>query len=142
MTSALLLVAAIAAHDGGQNVRQGPFILPPGPYPGWSFPATSADGLQWHPIAPLLPICERDPWYYFPSHHAIPPIQAFFPTYYNPFTTRNQAYIPYSCFRPRPLSSHPYEEQLNSPARTPVPSFTGREEAKPINPSSVELTPH
>ena len=72
------------------------YILPPGPGDGWGFPNGFPDGYGWADYGPYLPLnADRTADYYFPRYYVVPPEQMFFPTYYNPYETRGQRYIPY-----------------------------------------------
>ena len=72
-------------------------ILPPGPGDGWGFPGDNPDHYGWIDYGVDLPLgADRTAEYYFPRYFAVPPQQMFIQTYYNPFKTRGQEYIPYS----------------------------------------------
>ena len=76
--------------------RQPRYILPPGPGDGWGFPNKATDGYGWEDYAPYLPLNgDRTADYYFPRYFAVPPEQMFLQTYYNPYETRGQRYLPY-----------------------------------------------
>lgn len=138
MLAAAIATAALAhGPDVEPKVKfyHGGFIEPPGPGHGWGFPDSAPDGYGWRDPAGLLPICSgRDPEYYFPRFLAVPPIQAFPPTYFNPYLTRGQRYIPYSCWPPFGTETpfNPYAASLSNDPKVPVPAFTGKVEAKPV----------
>ncbi len=71
-------------------------IMPPGPGDGWGFPNDNPDNYGWVDYEDNLPLgADRTAEYYFPRFFAVPPEQMFTQTYYNPFETRGQRYIPY-----------------------------------------------
>ena len=72
------------------------YILPPGPGDGWGFPNGFPDGYGWADYGPYLPLnADRTADYYFPRYYVVPPEQMFFPSFYNPYETRGQRYLPY-----------------------------------------------
>jgi|SRR5262245_53995828 hypothetical protein len=134
--------------------RNGP-VNPPGPGYGWGFPNGNPDGYGWWDHGYNLPLgytADRTAEYYFPRYLAVPPEQLWFPTYYNPYAMRGQRYIPYAgaggCHPmggPPPGSAmtpeHPYLDTIGAGPQVPIPSFTGRVEAPPINSGGTGLTP-
>jgi hypothetical protein len=150
----LVLACALASTGGWfQHQRQGGWILPPGPGYGWGFPNDNPDKYGWVDNGIYLPLgADRTPDYYFPRYLAIPFQQLVFPSYYNPYVTRGQRYIPYSGgggahpMGGPPLGSaltplHPYQDTLGSGPTVAVPPLSGNVEAPPINPGSTGLTP-
>ena len=96
---ALALAAGATAQcpNCGQNHHRGGRILGPGPGNGFGFPNDQPDGYGWVDYGTWLPIREdRTAEYYFPRYYAVPPQQAFIPTYYNPYITRGQRYIAFA----------------------------------------------
>src|SRR5262245_53525567 len=82
-------------HNHGH--RSGGWVEPPGPGDGWGYPNGFQDGYGWHDPSPYLPLStDRTAEYYFPRYFAIPSEQMFMGTYYNPFVTRGQRYLPYT----------------------------------------------
>ncbi|WP_435016102.1 hypothetical protein TA3x_003662 [Tundrisphaera sp. TA3] len=157
MASALgsiALMIAISSTGGGLFRSTYPEnTLPPGPGLGWGFANGNPDGYGWVDYGTALPIASgRNPDYYFPRYFAQPPTQMFLPSYYNPYLTRGQRFIPYTgCGGPHPASGppmvsaatpyQPYQETLNNTMRTQVPAFNGRVEATPVNPGTTGLRP-
>ncbi len=162
--SLALALALGATGDHGAHPRQGwlarhyaqrtgGYILGPGPGNGWGFPNGNPDGYGWYDLGPRLPIAGgRTADYYFRRYYSVPAEQLFISTYYNPYVSQGQRYIPYSnCGGPHPasglpygsavLSMHPYNDTLGTGPRVPIPSFTGRVEAPPINTGNSGLTP-
>jgi hypothetical protein len=135
-------------HHGG-----GGWILPPGPGDGWGFPNGSPDGLGWYSVGDRLPLgADRTPEYYFPRYLAVPPEQMFIPTYYNPYVTRGQRYIPYAGgggdhpaggppISPSIMPMAPKYESEYAGTPPPQPTLNGRTDAPPINSGSTGLTP-
>ncbi len=128
-------------------------VLPPQPGFGVGFPNSNPDGYGFVEVGERLPmLADRTPDYYFRRYNVVPPTQMFMPTYYNPFVTRGQRFLPFSgCGGPHPMSGqpmypadlpvHPYQETLSTTPRTNIPSFSGRVEAPPINPGTTGLRP-
>jgi hypothetical protein len=154
-----------AAYSGGESVpyyypyqkrhrrHHHSFILPPGPGSGWGFPNGAPDGYGWADYGPYLPLADdRTAEYYFPRYHAVPPEQMFIPTFYNPYETRGQRYIPYVAdggahsaggapLGPADLPVTPY---ASMPGRSPfvtVPRLGGRSEASFSQSGTSGLTP-
>src|SRR3954469_25556925 len=79
------------------HTNTGGRILPNGPGYGWGFPNGNPDGYGYVDYGTDLPLgANRTAEYYFPRYFAVPAVQAFFPTYYNPYFTRGQRYVPYA----------------------------------------------
>jgi hypothetical protein len=128
-------------------------IMPPGPGEGWGFPNDSPDGYGWVDYEDNLPLgADRTPEYYFPRYLAVPPDQMFTQTYYNPFVTRGQRYIPYSGaggdhpMGGPPLDSaelpvSPYADSPDMEPLVTVPRLNGRVEAPPLPSGGSGLTP-
>jgi hypothetical protein len=119
----------------------------------YGFNNGNPDGYGWVDFGMALPLgANRIAEYHFPRYLALPADQMFMPTYYNPYTTRGQRFLPYAnCGGEHPAGGpavipgntpvNPYNETLgNGPVR-PVPTFGGRVEAKPINPGTSGLRP-
>jgi hypothetical protein len=133
-------------HGGGR-------ILPDGPGNGWGFPNDNPDHYGWFDHGLNLPLGgNRVGEYYFPRYYAIPPTQAFLPSYYNPYLTRGQRYVAYvGCGGAHPAGGyppgsaetpiHPYQDTIGSGPRVRIPAFNGRIEASPINSGGSGLTP-
>jgi hypothetical protein len=135
-------------HAGGR-------IVVDGPGNGWGFPNNNPDGYGHVDFGTALPLSSnRIAEYYFPRYFAVPANQAFLPSYYNPYLTRGQRYVSYAgcgSAADHPMSGppmasavtpiHPYQESIGRGARVPVPPFSGRIEAPPIDSGSTGLTP-
>jgi hypothetical protein len=129
------------------------FILPPGPGDGWGFPNGSANETGWADYGVYLPLAaDRTTDYYFPRYHSVPPEQMFIPTYYNPFETRGQRYIPFvgdGGAHPAggaPLASaelpvSPYAAMPTTNPDVTAPRLNGRVGATPIPSGGSGLTP-
>jgi hypothetical protein len=158
MVTAVVVILLMASFGGGDGPIHGMFhpggrIMVDGPYPGWGFRLGNPDGYGWVDYSQGLPLGDnRTPDYYFPRYHAVPADQMFFPTYYNPYLTRGQRFIPYtncggihSAGGPPTGSAampvHPYNETLGTRVLRPQPTFNGRVEAPPINPGTSGLRP-
>ncbi len=149
----LLLWVSVTATGGLFDGRPGGRILNNGPGAGWGFANGNPDGYGWFDHGTALPLgANRVAEYHFPRHLAVPANQLFFPTYYNAYTTRGQRFLPYAgcggdhpAGGPPPASSdtpvHPYRESLGTQPLRPLPPFTGRVEAPPINPGQSGLRP-
>jgi hypothetical protein len=128
-------------------------IVPPGPGDGWGFPNNNPDHYGWVDYGVDLPLGEdRTAEYFFPRFMAVPPAQMFLQTFYNPFETRGQRYIPYSgaggdhvMGGPPPHSNalpvSPYADLNDSQPVTPVPRLNGRVEAPTLPSGGSGLTP-
>jgi hypothetical protein len=129
------------------------YILPPGPGDGWGFPNGFPDGYGWFDHSPYLPLGpDRTAEYYFPRYHVVPPEQMFFPTYYNPYETRGQRYLPYVADGgahpaggappgPSDLPVRPYASMPGSQPFVTVPRLNGRSEATFVPSGTSGLTP-
>ncbi|HEX8203087.1 MAG TPA: hypothetical protein VF590_21600 [Isosphaeraceae bacterium] len=158
----LALALALGSPGAGPAHAHGPVpshyphpgrILPPGPGYGWGFPNGSPDGYGWYDVGTCLPLgADRTPEYFFPRYLAIPGSQLFLPSYFNPYVTRGQRYLPYTgCGGMHPaggppsgtgaLPVHPYREGAAAGPVTPLPTFSGRIEASPITPGGSGLVP-
>ena len=116
--------------------------MPPGPGNGWGFPNDNPDQYGWVDYGDNLPLgADRTAEYFFPRYFAVPPDQMFIQTYYNPYETRGQRYIPLLWKRRRrssdggrPPSSAvlacfcPMQTNWRRPV-VRVPGLTGRVEA-------------
>jgi hypothetical protein len=154
---ASVTLACALASTGGlfhpRNHQGGGRILPPGPPPGWGFPNGNPDGYGFFDHGTYLPLgADRTGEYYFPRYYAMTPEQLVMPSYYNPYLSRGQRYIPYAnCGGAHPMGGppqapanlpvHPYNDSLGSGPTVAVPAFTGNVAAPPINPGSTGLTP-
>ncbi len=139
-------------HDKRRR-GQHDYILPPGPGDGWGFPNGFPDGYGWADYAPYLPLNgDRTADYFFPRYFVVPPEQMFFPTYYNPYVTRGQRYLPYvgdGGAHPAggpPISSaelpmRPYASMPSATPAVPVPRLGGHTEAPFVPSGTSGLTP-
>ncbi len=128
-------------------------IVPPGPGYGWGFHNDNPDKYGWVDYGTDLPLgADRTAEYYFPRYIAVPPEQMFIQSYYNPFQTRGQRYIPYAgAGGEHPMGELPTtsSELPKSPFGTmphdrpvvPIPRLNGRVEADPIPSGGSGLTP-
>ena len=128
-------------------------ILNDGPGYGYGFRNGNPDGYGWMDFGTALPLgANRVSEYHFPRYLALPPDQMFNPTYYNPYTTRGQRYLPYAgCGGEHPAGGpapgvgntpvNPYNETLGTGSGRSTPNFGGRVEASPINPGQSGLRP-
>lgn len=129
------------------------YILPPGPGAGWGFPNGFPDAYGWFDHSPYLPLnADRTAEYYFPRYYTAPPEQMFFPTYYNPYETRGQRYLPYVAGGgahpaggvppgPSDLPKRPYAVMNGSRPYVAVPRLNGRAEAPFVPSGTSGLTP-
>jgi hypothetical protein len=141
------------AHHQHHSLAPGGRILGPGPGNGWGFPNGSPDSYGWFDHGTALPLGgDRVGEYYFPRYYSVPPVQAFLPSYYNPYITRGQRYVAFvggGGAHPAggpPTGSaetpvHPYQDTIGSGPRVRIPAFNGRIEAPPINSGGSGLTP-
>src|SRR5215471_15430336 len=157
----LALAAAVAAtggsfpnhHCNGDGCDVGR-IVPPGPGYGWGFPNGNPDGYGYVDYGTYLPLsADRTPDYFFPRYFALPAVQAMPATYYNPYVTRGQRYIPYAgCGGWHPASGpptgsamtpiHPYYQEAISPRPVvPPPTYRGSVEAPPVSAGASGLIP-
>jgi len=152
--ASLALICAMVSPGGLFHHRQnGGWILPPGPGYGWGFPNGNPDGFGWFDNGIYLPLgADRIPDYYFPRYFALPPEQLMFPSYYNPYISRGQRYIPYAgrggehpmggpALGSAVLPMHPYNDSLGSGPTVRMPTFSGRAEAPPVNSGTTGLAP-
>jgi hypothetical protein len=153
--ASLALACALAAPGGlfHHHTKSNGWILPPGPGYGWGFPNGDPDGYGWFDHGVYLPLgADRTPEYYFPRYFALPASQLVLPSYYNPYLSRGQRYIPYAGaggahpmggppLAPAVLPMYPYQDSLGSGPTVTVPAFTGRVEAPPVNAGSTGLAP-
>ena len=95
---------------------------------------------------------DRTAEYYFPRYFAVPPEQMFLQTYYNPFETRGQRYLPYvgrrwcspggrrTAWAGRSAGLSLRGGERHHP-RHAVPRLNGRSQAAPIASGTSGLTP-
>ncbi len=170
MTAAFVAVSlSLAIHATGQGYapqsvpyyyryqtkphRQPRHILPPGPGDGWDFPNDARDGYGWSDYGPYLPLNgDRNADYYFPRYFAVPPEQMFLQTYYNPYETRGQRYLPYVADGgahpaggpppgPADLPVSPYAAETGTKPVTTIPRLNGHTQATTIGSGTSGLTP-
>ena len=158
MVTSVVIVLMMVSFSGGDGpvhrfFQPGGRIMVDGPGPGWGFRNGNPDGYGWVDYSQGLPLgANRNPDYYFPRYHAVPADQMFFPTYYNPYLTRGQRFIPFTnCggdhpggfppVAPANMPIHPYNDTLGTQVLRPQPAFNGRVEAPPINPGTSGLRP-
>jgi hypothetical protein len=155
--AAVALACALGSTGGGWLANlirpQHSWVLPPGPGYGWGFPNGNPDGYGWFDHGVLLPLgADRTGEYYFPRYYAVPAEQLILQSYYNPYLSRGQRYIPYAGGggwhpmgglppAPADLPANPYLNSLGSGPTVRVPAFSGRVEAPPVNAGSTGLTP-
>ena len=149
----MTLAMAMGSAGGFFPERPRGRILAPGPGYGWGFPNGNPDGYGWFDQGTALPLgADRVSEYFFPRYLSAPAEQMFFPTYYNPYVTRGQRYIPYAgCGGAHPMGGpppgsaampvRPYSETEGSGPQAPLPTFSGRVEAPPISSGGTGLTP-
>jgi hypothetical protein len=129
------------------------YLVPPGPGDGWGFPNGRPDGYGWVDYGVFLPLgANRTPDYFFPRYLSVPPAQMFMQTYFNPFETRGQRYIPYCgaggahpMGGPPLASAHlpvsPFADLSDNAPVVRVPRLNGRVEAPPVPSGGSGLTP-
>jgi hypothetical protein len=129
------------------------YMVPPGPGDGWGFPNGNPDGYGWVDYGVFLPLgADRTAEYYFPRFLSAPPSQMFTQTYFNPFETRGQRYIPFCgaggdhpMGGPPVASSHlpvsPFAEIRDDVPVVRIPRLSGRVEAPPLPSGGSGLTP-
>lgn len=146
---------AVAGHAHGHDKhRSGGWILPPGPGDGWGFSNGDPVNAGWYSPGHYLPLgADRTADYYFPRYFAVPPIQMFPGTDYNPYVNRGQRYLPFAGAggdhpaggMPQDSSVtpvQPYTSMDGSPPQTAVPTLRGRVDAPPLPASGATgLTP-
>jgi hypothetical protein len=155
-TTLVSMVLALAAGSTGglfESHHHGGRILPPGPGYGWGFRNGNPDGYGWVDYGTFLPLgADRTAEYFFPRYWACTPEQMFLPNYYNPYLTRGQRYLSFAgCGGHHPaggpppgsatMPMHPYNDTIGSGPQVPLPRFSGRVEASPINSGGTGLTP-
>jgi hypothetical protein len=154
MVGSVTLLIAMSS-TGGIFFNRNPnnHVQPPLPGYGAGFPNGNPDGYGWVDYGTNLPLTtDRVSEYHFPRYLVVPANQMFFPTYYNPYVSRGQRFMPYAgCGGPHPMSvppvasaveaMHPYTQTLNTTPRVTAPNFSGRVEATPVNPGTTGLRP-
>lgn len=154
-TIASLTLAISMAASGGlfHYPRTGGHILPPGPGYGWGFPNGQPDGYGYADYGVYLPLgADRTPDYYFPRNFALPPSQSVPQTYYNPYVTNGQRFIPFTnCGGAHPsggapratavLPIHPYQNLVGGQPVVTPPRFSGRVESAPVPSGGSGLIP-
>jgi hypothetical protein len=154
MTSTIVSVTLALAmgSTGGLFSGEGRSPAPVAGY-GPGFPNGNPDGYGYVDYGTHLPLgADRTADWYYQRQFAVPVDQMFMPTYYNPYIMRGQRYITYSgCGGHHPMGGpplasaytpvHPYNETVGTGPRVPVPPFTGRVEAPPVNSGGTGLTP-
>jgi hypothetical protein len=138
-------------HHHAHHIKED-HIMPPGPGLGWGFPNDNPDHYGWVDYEDNLPLgSDRTAEYFFPRYFAVPPEQMFIQTYYNPFETRGQRYIPYTgaggdhpAGGPPPgagtMPITPYADEPDTPV-VRVPRLSGTVEAGPLPSGGSGLTP-
>lgn len=152
--ASLALALSIASTGGlGRHGKTGGHILPPGPGLGWGFPNGQPDGYGYADYGVYLPLGgDRTAEYHFPRNFALPPLQAFPTTYYNPYVSSGQRYIPYvGCGGDHPagrgptgsavMPMYPYEASYTGQPAIGVPRFSGRVEGTPVPSGGTGLIP-
>lgn len=155
LVGSLTLAIAMSSTSGiFFNRNSNNHVLPPLPGNGAGFMNGNPDGYGWYDVGDRIPLtADRTSDYFFRRYFSVPASQAFFPTYYNPYVTRGQRFIPFTgCGGPHPASGppkqsaelpvHPHADTVNNsqPAAAP-PNFSGRVEAAPVSPGSTGLRP-
>jgi hypothetical protein len=155
MVSSVTILVAMSS-TGGIFFNRNPnnHVAPPLPGYGAGFANGNPDGYGWHDFGDTLPLyADRTGEYHFPRYLVVPATQMFLPSFYNPYISRGQRFIPFAgCGgSPHPLSGppmasaveevHPYQSTLNSTPRVTAPRFSGRVEAQPVNPGNTGLRP-
>ena len=141
MVGTLAIAAALFATGqqpivhSHNHMQSGGRITPPGPGYGWGFPNGQPDGYGWVDYGTTLPLgADRTPDYFFRRQFSVPANQLFFPTYYNPYVTRGQRYIPYTGCG----GDHPAGRLPQGPATLPM--YPGR--PQPVTPNdAIQATP-
>jgi hypothetical protein len=143
-------------HEPAHHHRHhnsGSYILPPGPGDGWGFPGDNPDKYGWTDYGVYLPLgADRTAEYFFPRYFAVPPEQMFITTFYNPFQTQGQQYIPYCGaggdhpmggppLASSELPASPYAASPDTAPLVRVPRLNGISEAVPIPSGGSGLTP-
>ena len=140
LTAALVTVGQHTHVHGSvaHHHASGGRITPPGPGYGWGFPNGNPDGYGWVDYGTTLPLgANRTGDYFFRRQITVPADELFFPTYYNPYVSRGQRYIPYvGCGGDHPAGGRPLGSAelpmypgraFNTPNQSPVnpPPFSG-----------------
>jgi hypothetical protein len=161
MTSLIVPMAlALSMASTGQVTMTYPrclqpatFPLPPGPGYGWGFPNGAPVGHGYFDPGTCIPLgADRTTDYFFRRYYSAPTDQLFMATYYNPYMSRGQRYVPYAgcggehpagglALSPAETPMNPYQNTIGSGPQVPIPGFTGRVEAPPINSGNSGLTP-
>jgi hypothetical protein len=148
-----LMISMTSVGGFGSHGKPGGRIVAPGPGIGHGFPNGNPDGYGYVDYGTALPLgADRIPEYFFPRNFALPPVQLFPTTYYNPYVTAGQRYIPYvACGGDHPagrrpidsasLPVHPYENLVGSKPVVTPPRFNGRTEAPPVPSGGSGLIP-
>jgi hypothetical protein len=151
--AAWTLAISLASTGGLFYPKSGGRILPPGPGPGWGFPNGNPDGYGYVDYGTFLPLgADRTAEYFFPRYYSAPAVQLVMPTYFNPYVTRGQRFIPYAgCGGAHPAGGapsgnagtpiHPYRDAVNASPLVPTPSYTGRSEGTPVQSGGSGLIP-
>ena len=131
----------------------GGHVMPPGPGPGWGFPNGNPDGYGWVDYGDRIPLgADRTPDYFARRYFMLPPIQAVMPTYWNPYETRGQRFIPYAgCGGQHPMGGppmgssstpvHPYQRAINATPLVAPPAYSGRSDSPPVPSGATGLIP-
>ena len=151
--ASLALAISVASTGGLFHKSPGGKIVAPGPGYGWGFPNGNPDGYGYVDYGDALPLgANRTPDYFFPRNFALPALQSFPATFYNPYVSNGQRYLPYSgCGGDHPaggapsgsatLPLHPYANIVGSRPVVAPPEFTGRIEAPPVPAGGSGLIP-
>lgn len=128
-------------------------FLPPAPGLGVGYPGDNPDRYGWVDDQTYLPIgADRTAEYYFPRYFSAPPEQLFLWTFWNPYQTCGQRYIPYCGaggehpMGGAPVSSaalplKPFTDTPDTGPLVPIPRLNGRVEAPPVPSGGSGLTP-
>jgi hypothetical protein len=160
MSSAIVVSLTLALNSFGlgqapthQHHYHFDYIMPPGPGDGWGFPNGNPDGYGWVDYDVFLPLgADRTAEYFFPRYFSATAMQMIPQTYYNPFETRGQRYIPYCgaggehpMGGPPIASAHlpvsPYAAVPDNVPVVRVPRLNGRVEAPPLSSGASSLYP-
>jgi hypothetical protein len=140
-------------HQHHHHQQQFSYIMPPGPGLGWGFQNGNPDGYGWVDYGVYLPLgADRTAEYFFPRFLSAPPGQLFPGTFFDPFETRGQRYIPYCgaggehpMGGPPTGSSHlpvsPYAADRSNQPVVRVPRLNGRIESPPLPSGGSGLNP-
>ena len=153
LASIALAVSVLSTGGLFHRSTPGGNIVPPGPGPGWGFPNGQPDGYGYVDYGTALPIGgDRTPDYFFPRNFALPPAQIVPATYWNPYVTNGQRYIPYvGCGGAHPaggppsgsalLPINPYQNVVGGQPVVAPPRFTGRVEGPSVPTGGSGLIP-